>query len=36
MNVEAVGEGDRRAVVDVVGDVVAVDVGLQFVRRRTS
>jgi hypothetical protein len=34
MDVEAVGEGDRRAVADVAGDVVLVDVGLQFVRGR--
>jgi hypothetical protein len=34
MHVEAVGESDRRAVADVGGDVVLVDVGLQFVRGR--
>ena len=36
VDVEAVGEGDRRAVADVGGDVVAVDVGLQLVRASAS
>jgi hypothetical protein len=34
MDVEAVGEGNGRAVTDVGFDVVLVDVGLQFVRGR--
>ena len=34
MHVEAVREGDRRAVADVRRDLVLVDVGLQFVGRR--
>ena len=31
MDVEAMREGERRAVADLRRDVVAVDVGLQFV-----
>jgi hypothetical protein len=34
MHVEAVGEGDRRAVADVVVRCILVDVGLQLVRHR--
>ncbi len=34
MNVKAMGEGDCSAIADVVGDVVGVDVGLQFVGGR--
>ena len=34
MDVEAVGEGNRRAVLDVGFDVIAIDVRLQLVRRR--
>ncbi len=32
MNVEAMGEGDRRAVTDIRRNLVAPDIGLQFVR----
>jgi hypothetical protein len=34
MHVEAVGEGNRRAIADIRSNLVAIDVGLQFVRRR--